>query len=221
MISKAVLDKIKKCLALAKIANEHEAAAALTKARELMDAYNVTQDDVELSDIEERRARASAAMRPPLWENMLCASVRHALGVSVFLDGSDRVYIGPSPAAEIASYAFGVLYRRLKAARREYIATALKRCKLARKRARADAFCEGWARSVYSKIKQLMPAKPESELIGRYLEEKHPGLVTSNSRAAKLDGRSYNDFQRGVQRGRSVDLQIGLGASGSPQAVLS
>ena len=41
MIDKALLAKIRKCLALARSANEHEAAAALAKARQLMEEHGV------------------------------------------------------------------------------------------------------------------------------------------------------------------------------------
>lgn len=41
-----LLARIRKCLALAKSANEHEAAAALATARRLMDEHGVDQADI-------------------------------------------------------------------------------------------------------------------------------------------------------------------------------
>src|SRR5882724_10574426 len=43
-----ILDKIRKCLALSKSANEHEAAAALRQAQKMMQANGLTEDEVGL-----------------------------------------------------------------------------------------------------------------------------------------------------------------------------
>ena len=48
-----LLEKLKKLLALAKSDNPHEAALALQRAQKLMQAYNITQADLALSDIDE------------------------------------------------------------------------------------------------------------------------------------------------------------------------
>ncbi|MBB5987429.1 DUF2786 domain-containing protein [Sphingobium lignivorans] len=189
-MDKALLAKIRKCLALARSANEHEAAAA----------------------------RASRTVKPPKWEALLCQAVRRALGVIVFLDArGDRTYVGRAPAPEIAAYAFAVLFRQLKAARADYIARHLKRCKPGRKRQRADIFCEGWASSVYRKIADLLPERPEDGLVSQYLAERHPGLVQVDVRGAAMKGRSvWDDWSRGHSAGSKVDLHTGVGGSAAP-----
>ena len=48
MNKKDVIEKIKKCLALSKSANQHEAATALRQAQSLMEKYNIDADDSEL-----------------------------------------------------------------------------------------------------------------------------------------------------------------------------
>jgi hypothetical protein len=221
MTDRAIIDKIRKLLALAKGSTEHEAAAALAKAREIMDAHGVSDAHIAMAEIEEATARASRTQRPPRWEGILCAAVRRALGVEVFITAcGDRTYVGRTPAAEIASYAFAVLFRRLKAARGDYIRTQLKRCGPARKRQRADIFCEGWAIAVFQKIAELMPEPKEDELIGRYLAERHPHLAPIGSRAATLKGRvAGNDYWRGREAGHDVQLHIGVGGSAAPLAL--
>ena len=47
------LEKIKKCLALSRSANENEAAQALKHAQALMAQYGLNQADVDLSEIGE------------------------------------------------------------------------------------------------------------------------------------------------------------------------
>ncbi|WPZ06581.1 DUF2786 domain-containing protein [Pelagerythrobacter marinus] len=221
MIDKSLLAKIRKCFALASSSNEHEAAAALAKARALMDEHGVDEAQLAMAEIAEATARASRTIKPPKWENFLCFAVRRALGVTAFIDsGGDRTYVGRGPAPEIAAYAFAVLFRRLKAARKDYIASHLRRCRPGRKRQRADIFCEAWSMAVFSKIAALKPEQEEDELVGRYLAEHHPGLVEGNSRSAAMKGRGvWDDWSRGHRAGRDVDLHSGVGGAQAPLAI--
>lgn len=219
MIDKALLSKIRKCLALAKSANEHEAASALAMARRLMAEHGVDEAALEMAGIEEATARASRNQRPPQWENILSATVCHALAVVSFIDQrGDRCFIGRAPRPEVATYAFAVLVRQMKAARADYIAKQLRRCKPGRKRQRADVFCEGWAAAVYRKIAQLMPEPVDDEAVGRYLAEQYPNLVPVKSRDAKMT-RAADDYWRGRRSGHAVELNAGIGADAAPVAI--
>lgn len=53
MDKNTAIDKIKKCLALSKSDNPHEAAAALRQAQKLMALYKVDALDVSLADVTE------------------------------------------------------------------------------------------------------------------------------------------------------------------------
>lgn len=221
MIDKKLLAKIRKCMALSASDNEHEAAAALARARALMDEHGVTDEQIYFADVEEATARASRTVRPPLWEDFLYIAVCHALGVQGFInEDGDRVFIGRGPSAEIATYAFAVLFRQLKRARKDYVAKQLRRCKPGRKRLRADIFCQGWARAVLTKIKALMPASPKDEGLGAYLSEFYPGLVPVNSRKAEIKGGgAANDYWRGHSQGNTVDLHAGVNGASAPLAI--
>ena len=219
MIDKAILAKIRKCLALSKSANEHEAAAALAKARALMDQHGVDEALLQMAEIEEATARASRNLRPPFWETLLAATVCHALSVTSFINTrGDRTFVGRGPRAEVAGYAFAVLFRQLKAARADYILSRLRRCKPGRKRQRADVFCEGWASAVFAKIKSLVPAPDGDEAIGRFLALHHPDLVPVGSRAAKM-ARAADDYWNGVAGGHAVELHNGVGGADRPLAL--
>lgn len=215
MIDRALLAKIKKCLALASSSNEHEAAAALAKARALMEEHGITDAQIAMADIEEATARASRTQRPPRWEEHLSAAVCRALNVVGFINHvGDRSFVGRGPAPEIATYAFTALFRRLKAARAEYIAKHLRRCKPGRKRQRADIYCQAWAYAVASTIEKLVQAQPEDTLIGQYLADRHPGLVTVDTRSAALKGGGvWNDYMRGHLAGSEVDLSSPIGGT--------
>lgn len=223
MTDKAILDKIRKCLALGRSANEHEAAAALAKVRELMAAHGITDAQLAMADIEEATARASRNLRPPRWESLLASTVCRALGVIQFIDEfGDRCFVGRGASAEIATYAFTFLCRRLKVERAEYIRTHLRRCKPGRKRARADVFCEAWAVSVYSKVAKLTPKPPKDDLLGQFLAERHPDLMTVESRGAEAKGRGTgNDFLQGLVAGNNVDLNAGVGGGSIMPAALT
>ncbi len=219
MIDKSLLAKIRKCLALSASANEHEAAAALAKARALMEEHGISEAMLELAEIEEATARASRTKRPPHWESVLGETVCHALAVINFIDAKgDRQFIGRGPRAEIASYAFAVLFRKLKAARAAYITSELRRCKPARKRARADLYCEGWATAAYRKVEQLMPEPAEDAALGRWLEIQYPGLVSVTARQSNAK-RAHEDRWRGYQAGSTEDIHVGVGAAAGPLAI--
>ena len=51
--------KIKKCLALGRSAQPHEAGAAMRQAQKLMQAHSITDLDIEHSDIKEEGNRAA------------------------------------------------------------------------------------------------------------------------------------------------------------------
>jgi hypothetical protein len=211
-----LLARIRKCLALGKSSNENEAAAAIGKARELMDAHGITDEDIALSEISMESVKGNCAQRAPLWEVALCQTVRHALGVTVIIgcDG-ERNYFGPGAAPMVATYAFSVLFRKLKAQRAEYSRTRLKRCSLARKRQRADVFCEAWATAVYSQVKKLMPRQPVDTRVEQYIERCFGDeLTTTTHRAASTKGRDVSsDYWAGHDRGREVELHSAVGSS--------
>lgn len=221
MSDRAIITKIRKLLALAKGSTEHEAASALAKAREIMAAHGISEAQLAMSEIEEATARGSRAARPPKWETLLAKAVERSLDVYSFIDGAGtRTFIGRGSSAEIASYAFAVLFRTLKAQRQAYIAGPLKRVKLARKRVRADVFCEGWARAVQHKIAALIPERPSDPLRDQYLAEHYPELGTVNARGVKLMATKVaGDFWAGHNAGREVNLHSGVSGDAAPLAL--
>jgi hypothetical protein len=142
--------------------------------------------------------------------------------VTCYIDArDDRSFVGRGASAEIASYAFAILFRRLKAERAAYIKTRLKRCKPARKRLRADVFCESWASILFLKIKALIPERPADPLVRQYLETYRPGLVPVEPRKANRSaGGTDNDSLRGALAGSEVNLNVGLqGGDAAPLAL--
>lgn len=134
------LDKIRKCLALSKSANEHEAAAALRQAQKLMAMHGLSEDDlgsteylsvlVVCKDYEYGR-------RKPLIVSSVITVIKRSLGVEAVweayrLPSRDPAgpylgqvvhavrYFGPRARVIIAEHAHGVVYRAVGAAWNRY-----------------------------------------------------------------------------------------------------
>lgn len=214
----SILRKIKHCLGLSKSSNENEAAMALRQAHALMAKYNISMDDIALADIAESKAETSASKKPLQYQANLAHLVAHIFGCDYYIAGKydldkfkvkyDWVFVGVDMYAEIASYAFDVLSRQLKSARREYIKTHLGRVRLAKnKNARADLFCHGWVDSVEKLIRNLVPPTVNRDLIVQKMNTKN--LTTgkaldrvSNSKATA----TTNDYHNGRLEGKNAQL---------------
>lgn len=224
----SILRKIKHCLGLSKSSNENEAAMALRQAHALMQKHNISLDDVELADIKESKADTSASRKPVQYQINLAHMIAHIFGCDFYIQSKsdgfywDRVkyenswvFVGLDMYAEIASYAFDVLNRQLKTARREYIKTKLNRVRLAKnKYARADEFCLGWVDSVEKIIRNLAPPSVNKDLIKQKMKSKN--LTTgkaldrvSNSKATA----SVNDYLNGRMEGKNAQLYNAMNGS--------
>lgn len=215
-----LLARIRKCLALARSANEHEAAAALATARRLMDEHGVDEIEATTIDVGQADARGNGACTPPLWEAGLVAAVTIAIPTrAIGRSDAGWVFFGLTPAPEIAAYAFTALYRQLKRARSEYIRSALKRVRApSRKIKRADIFCEGWTSAILNKVAQLYPQQETDPLVMAYLEHHFPARRTITARQGAIGGNAAeNDRWRGFSAGRDVELNRGIGGCPTPR----
>jgi len=224
-----IIDKIKKCLRLAKSSNEHEAAAALRQAQKLMRAYGVSDLDIEHADIREEYVRASAKNSPAKWEVALVQVVARAFDCQSFFrilqhpqmgKAGFWVFVGAEPSGEIASYAFAVLYRQIKRARKNYIQTALKNCPKSRTR-RADLFCNGWVWAVSGEVEQFAGNASMQARIDTYMERKYGELAGLKGRdrnnGRPLSGYEMSDILYGQIAGREAEINPGLNGADSKQ----
>ncbi len=216
-----IIAKILKCLALAKSANEHEAAAALRQAQKLMAAHGVTDLDIAHADIQEESTRAGVSSKPARWECGLALRVARTFSCETyFVIGypvGRWVFVGASPSGEIARYAFEVMFRQVKRARAAYIKAALKRIVPKNRTRRADLFCEGWMVSATALIERLAGNDEQVARIAGYLKEKHNlGSLSVRDRNAgrKLAEREWGDFDSGHAAGNNAQLNRGVGGAG-------
>ena len=224
MNKKTVIEKIKKCLALSKSANQHEAAATLRQAMAFMEKYKIDANDPELLGIAEACILGSGSQKPTVFEAILANSIAKMMGCKVILSGDIKItkdlhfkkvaawkFIGFDPAPEIASYAFDVLYRQLKKARSVFISENLKRVQIkANKVKRADLFCEGWVLEATKLVSELNPNKDEMDQIQAYVQQKHnvrnSEPTDRNKKTNTNTDRYHNDLHAGRQAGKNAKL---------------
>lgn len=223
MTKSEVIDKIKKCLALSSSSNEHEAATALRQARLLMEKHGIGELEMLAAGASEAAIDSVAKKFPPHYESALSASIGAAFGCQVlfthsrYRDHGQWKFIGCGAAPEIASYAFHVLNRQVKQQRAAHIKSKLKRCKPATKVRRADLFCDGWVRSVISKISDFAGTPEQDRAIEAYLTQNYPETTDLKSRdrnsGREICSRDLNDYAAGRKSGAEAELNRGVSKS--------
>lgn len=218
------LAKIKKCLALAKSSNPHEAAAAMRQAQILMSQHNISETDLSLADVGESAVSARLNAATP-WETHLVQMIAEAFGCS-YLSQSIRyltashavarkreyIFIGVGSAPEVAGYAFNVLARQCAKDRLEHIRRQPKSCKPITKTARGDEFALGWVAGVRRLVQMFSGSERSQHLIDQYIATKYPDLETRDVKdRAKGRNVSLNDRYEGMAAGRKAKLDRGVG----------
>jgi hypothetical protein len=230
------IDKIKKCLALAKSSNPHEAAAAMRQAQKLMAAFDVAELDISLADVKEafEPARSSAI---PIWAALLASMIAEAFGCEHFVRKeavlaivsgfpsrkrvAKHVFVGVGPAAEVATYAFKVLYRQCQHDRQTHVSEQRKTLKQATKSARGDAFALAWVRAVRMLIERLANSQEKADLLLAYMQREYPKMGTLKTTERHVNRHVRNDsYSAGHSAGKKARLDHGVTTNG-PQELLS
>lgn len=210
MDKEKALDKIKKCLALSKSSNEHEAAQALKQAQALMEKYEVNAVDIALSEVSEQGADRRMAVKLAEWQWAVANMISEVFGCKCYQQGDAMVFYGLGNRAEIASYAFDVVYRQISAARREFLKTCRAR-KPSNRTYLADQFCNGWMMGAWGAVKKFEMSDEEKAVMDRYEKKEHSDMVEAKTRDAKssiLQGSTmeYEALAQGMESGKKVQL---------------
>lgn len=215
-----VLDKIRKCLALGKSPNEHEAAAALRQAQKMMAAHNLTEEDVGLVEFayETIVTDYEYGKKKPLVVVAVIDVVRHALGVEPVMggqrvrDGGPMIhtvrYFGPRARVALATHAHQVIYRACDRAWKAYLDQnpAIRGVTGAR-----ASFYHGWCSSVVSKVQALALSKEEIEMIAKKMAQAYG--TDKFARAALGTKTVYGSLaQEGAAAAKDFDLHRPVGA---------
>lgn len=208
-----ILDKIKKCLEMAKskTSNPNEAEIALRQARKLMDLYSLEMGDVMASLAGEVSVLAGSEGSPPAWRVRLAQVCADAFGTRLiittsWLSAARFIYVGCAAVPELSGYAYQVLERQLQKARRDYLTTQ-KRCKRSTKVARGDAFANAWIDAVWNKIEAFAGVEDNiAEAIEAYMDKHHPDLEKAELKRRKLKARDEGAVVAGYEAGKSAQL---------------
>jgi hypothetical protein len=209
------LSKIKKCLALAKSSNPHEAAAAMRQAQKLQAEHELTETDIELAEINQSACSARTNSQP-LWESLLASIIASNFGVeliwsSTWLSNGWRntkqtsvIFFGLGAAPQIAGYAWDVLSRQLAKARSAHIALQPKNCKPITRTARGDEFARGWVHGVSGQLKSSAEQSAEKKLLlSNYQKATWPESAPLKSKdRAKGRNVSHNHRHEGYMQGK-------------------
>lgn len=244
-----VIRKIKRCLALSKSSNENEAATAMLQAQALMREYRLTELDVRLSDVDEIQSEKSRANRRPTWDRHLSGIVATVFGCRPlsyrhWCDTSGRMveralFVGVTPAPQIAMYAYETLLAKLTQARRDYVAQV--RCGKSRSayspETPGDHFAIAWVSVVHGKIHELVPRGEEDQAIEQCSNGRALIQVESQDKALieqYLGGREIGTQRKsgpveldmaaqiaGMLAGQRVQLNPGMAHGGQSQAQIS
>jgi hypothetical protein len=225
------IKKIKKCLALSRSANEHEAAVALRQAQALMREHGLQDQDISLADVNEVRVKATSTAANA-WELRLVGVIADAFGCESFSQLEGRynsagnyvrtrhwVFVGMLAAPTVAGYACEVLLRQCAKARSGHIAKQPKNCKAITKTARGDAFAMGWVGSASTLVERFAQPEANKALLLTYIEQQHgklgQGKVRNTTKARKTDWGHYSAGHRSgqdAQLHRGVDGRSGQGS---------
>ena len=219
MDKKKALEKIKKCLALAKSSNEHEAAQALKQAQALMREFEVSEQDVDWLEVNEQCKPFT--YDPSTWQSLLVQMCGEAFGCRYYINKSWSLkdkktsskinFVGLGARAELAVYAFEVLSRQIREARSSYKKTTLNRVRVRKNLMfRLDEFSYGWVASVYKLIDVFANQPKEQAILDTYMKEKHPNIKSRVIKDKKASGhvqnQAANDFSNGLKEGKKAQL---------------
>lgn len=227
------LARIKKCLALSKSANEHEAATALRQATALMRKFNLEQAHVLASEASEAAVRSRAKSRPAQWEGFLVSAVAHQFQCAVVMQSVrgfyfEWVFIGKDHKSEIAAYAFEVLMRQVRAARAAFL-KELPNKRLGEKRRLGDHFCTGWVAAVHEAIRSFSGERDDMEpAVEAYLasmdlnrdEDKPSKKRKTRKPKTKITTDDAIAFHMGAKAGEKVQLRHAVSGQADEQCLL-
>ena len=211
-----IISKIKKCLALSKSPNPHEAAIALKQAENMMRIYNIEHEDIAAAELTEARAKSKSGQNPPIWDVMLFNAILDAFGITgIYISRgygrSEKAFIGHPVAVEIAKYAYEVLYRKLIKARKVYITEELQHYSTYNKTRHADTYCQGWVQSATAALSKVAPTVEFTTSANRFIAKKYGELKSTDMVNRNVGGGRRQDLIKGYLDGKEAEINHGVG----------
>lgn len=211
-----ILDKIKKCLALSKSPEPHEAAAALRQARKLMEIHGIDEHDLSDADYVSEtvdvpiqvsmpsvtadvkrimKGKKPRSPNPPRILEMVVALMMRAFGVNPVFEMTRRVsdyswtirYFGPATRVPVAAYTHRIVWRALTGAWNGYLKA---HPEIKGVKDARTSFMVGWIAGVAQTVERFATPDNEAAAIARAMG-RHYGrtlAVTEGTSKQKLYG---------------------------------
>ena len=229
MDNSPVIEKIKKLLALANSANEHEAALAAGHAQRLLSEHNLAMADIEAAHKPDKADKVETAVSKtlPKWLRHLSAGVSTAFDCQAIHHPATgkMTFIGVGADVQIAAYTFTYLDRTVRKLCSNYMKhnvssmTANRHRELMR-----QSYYLGAVSTINIRLKEqktrtpittfaLVPVK---EGLIRQAMSEIGNLRTMHSRRSYINKDAYD---MGQMDGRQVGIHHGIGSASSHQRI--
>jgi hypothetical protein len=228
-----ILEKIKKCFALSKSANPHEAAVALKQAHALIKKHNIDNQIVDLCEMTSGNYLHAAKLKKlPVYLNKLLQIISSVFLVDAVIFSDRNVenkfnktikFYGHESDIMIAEYAWITLSKQLIQNRKSFINKYTdKQIKNATKTKRANIYAIGWVSGIYEEIKDLRrdisseAMKEHFAAINNYISVVHDDLIEAKNKlnpAKNMTEQEYDAFIQGIKDGESVTIGKGVNSS--------
>ena len=224
-----IVEKIRKLLALANSANEHEAALAATHAQRLLSEHNLAMADIETKQHLQAadRVETSVARTLPKWTRNLSGGICAAFDCQAIHHPArgKMTFIGVGADVQIAVYTFSYLDSTVRRLCSGYMKLHVDVNLPARSRElMRQSYYLGAVSTINSQLlrqKVQTPVTPgalvpvKQELIRKAMSELGP-IRTVHGRKSYINSHAYS---RGQEDGRSVSIFKGV-AGGDTQGTL-
>lgn len=207
------IDKIKKCLALSKISEPHEASAAMRQAQKLMSAFEV--EEHELSDYSNVCVQVPIqySEKLPITLDILIHIIEEAFGVKAIIGASRRQtdlsfnieYFGPVMRIKLAEYAHVVVWRALQ---RAWTAHLKNEPWLRGLRGARASFQVGWLNAVRETIQSFALTDEDKQGTDLAISSKYGQLTNVKANKQRLDSELYGAGQDAAD-GFSLNRPVG------------
>ncbi len=232
-----LIEKIRKLMALSHSPNEHEAALAASRAREILDKYDLSLTEVEMNDEEIIEHRVDTGTRnATAWMGRLAVSVSRAFNCRVFKIYGIMVFCGTKADTQVSDYTYMFLFRTVKRLSKEHKAS-LERTGIwhARYKGRSgsrlymQSYAMGLVNAIDQKLRDFVQSKERMQKLEDFRRATGKDLMVIKNQAVdrhftKLHlrkGRShakmdYSGFTAGQRDGRNIQIHHGInGANGT------
>jgi hypothetical protein len=225
-----IVAKIKKCLALGKSSEPHEAAAAMRQAQKMMQAHGITEGEVDGLDVGHAVGsfKERAKRQAPTYAQHLATLVSRAMGVKAVFE--ERLtgkhvrwavrYFGCHGRAEMAAWCHEVLMRAMAQAYKEYQDQQDELTRAIRSVHRGGmpklGFFVGWIASVQQQVERFGFPEEEEKKLDLVKAEYYGKSLTPN----KTRTRSVSQDALDAGRAAGASFRLHRPMDGAPRKLL-